>query len=153
MVTITDNQTRTCPDCLQLVPIRAFCSHRGICYRCYAAYMRRYRAAKQSRTIRQFTAQVKRERDARKVQALCGQMFAKFGGVDKFAAAWKANLDAAPRGSRGAFNSYLAILRLVETANTPAPQPDCSLYSDAELQAAMDREAQKAALRLLARLS
>jgi hypothetical protein len=79
-------------------------------------------------------------------------MFARFGGLDKFAAAWKANIDAAPPGSRSALDSYLALFRLVEIANTPAPQPDCSLYTDEELREEMDRCVTAAAVRLLAGL-
>ena len=79
-------------------------------------------------------------------------MFRRFGGFDKFAAAWKAHMDAAPPGSRGALDSCLAIFRLMEIANTPAPQPDYSLYSDEELRQEMDRCVTDAAVRLLAGL-
>jgi hypothetical protein len=116
--------------------------------------MRRYRAAKRSKTIGRFAADLRRERDARKMEALCGRMFAKFGGVDKFAAAWKANLDAAPRGSRGAFDTYFALFRLMETVDARRrAESDVSGLTDEELRAEYDRCVTDKAVRLLAGLS
>jgi hypothetical protein len=156
MVTIANNQAKICPDCQSMLPLDAFRLRKrgsnlrqGICRRCYNAGMRLYRQAHRSKTIRRFSAELRQERDSRKVTALCTAMFARFGGLDKFSAAWKAHMDAAPPGSRAALDSYLALLRLIEIANTPAPQPDCSLYSDEELREEMDRCVTDKAVRLL----
>jgi hypothetical protein len=88
------------------------------------------------------------------VTALCRRMFNRFGGLDGFGRVWGEEIDHARRnahGSKRVLDSLFAVIRLVEIADARHPEPDCSLYSDAELQGQIDKWVTTAAARLLER--
>jgi hypothetical protein len=121
----TTPATKTCRYCGRTLPIDQFRRRRAgqetrvtECRECYNLYMAVFRRSRRLKHIAGFNAAIRREFDLRKVTALCNALLSRLGGLDKFCTLWKAHLDAAPPGSRAALDSFLAVLRLVEIADT-----------------------------------
>jgi hypothetical protein len=124
----TTPTTKTCYSCGETFPLDQFRLRKagqerrmGNCRQCFNRSMRIYRQVRQLRHIDKFNAAIRREFDLRKVAALCKAMLSRFGGLDEFCTAWKAHLDAAPPGSRAAFDSLMAMLHLIEIADPKRP--------------------------------
>lgn len=134
---------KICYVCGRVLPVEHFRyrkhgspARQGKCRACHNGYMRTYRTARRHRKLTQFATQVRQETSASKVAALCGAMIARFGGLDRFCTAWKAQIDATTPGSRASFSSFLAILRLAELVESQRCRPDYAHLSDNDL----DRE-------------
>lgn len=105
--------------------------------------MRAYRLARRSKAIRGFSQQVLRANSVAAISRLCADMFRRFGGPAGFCRAWKAQIDAAPAGSRTALSSFRAITKLLEVSEAQQQPPDYLALTDTELDAAIDRELQR----------
>lgn len=160
MATISDGPEKICSHCLRVLPPAAFRLRRrgsnlrqGRCRQCYNRYMREYRGAKRSKTLARFAADLRRENDWQKVEALCGGMFRRFGGVDGFSRAWAEEIQNAQRtapGSKRVFDSFFAVLHLAEVCDAQRhDNSDIPGMTDEELRAEYDRRVENAALRLL----
>ncbi len=83
--------------------------------------MRGFRARRRTKAALGFAAGVRRQRDVGRMAALCRRMFDSYGGLDGFAARWKAEIDKVlldHPGSPAAVRQLLAILLLSEQAET-----------------------------------
>ena len=106
---------------------------------CYNRYMRTYSQARRSRTLRQFTAQLRRENSLQRALALVAGMTLRFGGVDGLCRAWSRHLDAAEPGSRTALNTFLAIVRMAELMEAIRQPDDVSKLTDEEIDGELQR--------------
>jgi hypothetical protein len=102
--------------------------------------MRAYRRRRRGKAIDRFAAALRRENNWGRVAALCNAMVDRFGGLDRFCAAWVEQIDTAKRdrhGGRRVLNSFLAIVRLLESADANRPDSDVSRMTDEELEEEM----------------
>ncbi len=147
--------TKTCYDCGRTLPVDRFrlrrqggAARQGCCRECYNGRMREYRRRRRDKAIGQFASRVRREPSLRGVVALCNAMFARFGGVDGFATAWAAQIDAACAirpGQKTVMDAFAAILHLLKIVEANGGARDYSLLSDEDL----DRELMGLLARLL----
>lgn len=121
-------ETKICNRCWQRKPATHFRRRRrnsderhNECRECFAEYMRSYRASRRRGEFANFNRRSRdRKRGASFATAVCAEMVRRFGGVDKFASAWKAYFDAAVAarpGSRLVFQSIQAVIRLIEISS------------------------------------
>lgn len=113
-----ESATRYCSTCSEYKPLTAF-GRRPECRECWATYMRIYRRGRRSKRIRDFVTTLSEHRNSGRLQSLVLEMIRHFGGVDKLAAAWFAEFDAARQsapGSAATLRHLKAITALVKCA-------------------------------------
>jgi hypothetical protein len=122
--TTTPIETKTCTNCWQDKPITEFRRRRrdtekrhNQCRECFAEYMRQYRARATQDSIARFVRELSRsETRPGTMTVMCARMIRRFGGVDRFAAAWKNHFDAIAMErphSRLMFQNVNAVMKLV----------------------------------------
>jgi hypothetical protein len=132
-----------CRDCGERKPATEFRLRRAggstrtrQCRSCHAQAERLRRQATRSRQHRQAVnrelARLKNARSARQIGAVCETLIGCFGGLEGFAAAWRACLEAdLARGGFAALRHLEAVMRLVQHVEG-LPRP-VSEMSDEEL--------------------
>ncbi|MEZ6051248.1 MAG: hypothetical protein R3C02_07660 [Planctomycetaceae bacterium] len=85
------------------------------CRHCNTEGARRRAARKREQQIHDFTSRLIKERNARKLAVLVGEMVQQFGGVESFAKAWHAAIESArARGKDcSALRSFRALFQLM----------------------------------------
>ena len=146
MIAAQESLFKTCYGCLRALPLDQFPRRRrgstvreGRCRRCRARYMRGYRKARRSRTVRRFVSELSRAGSLQRVIGLCTTMFNKFGGVEGVARAWNESIDAAVPGSRTALSTFMAMARMAELLETRRQTTDLSQFTDEELEEELGR--------------
>ena len=146
MPPIAEPPLKVCYVCGQAMPIEQFrprkrgsTAREGSCRDCYNAYMRGYRQARRSKTLRRFTAQLRRENSLQRALGLVAGMTLRFGGVEGLCREWMRHLNAAEPGSRTALNTFLAIARMAELLEPSRPPEGISQLTDEELQQELKR--------------
>jgi hypothetical protein len=84
--------------------------------------MRLYRAARRSQALPRFLAGLRNERNVHRAAAACAGLISRFGGVDAFARAWKAQIEAAQPGSPLALNAFWAVIKLAQLCGSADPR-------------------------------
>jgi len=151
MIAAPESLLKICYSCRRALPLDQFpCRRRGStaregrCRNCRARYMRGYRKARRTRTVRHFVSEVRRAESLQRVIGLCATMFNKFGGVEGFVRAWRENIDAAVPGSPACLRTFLALARMAQLVEPVRQPPDLSQLTDEELEEELARLLSKA---------
>ena len=136
--------TKICHTCRLLLPLdnfrrtkRGSKAYDNRCRRCHADYMRERSRRLASKSIHQFTMELKRARSVNRVIILCARMFERFDGVEGFAKRWMEVIEAAMRekpGSKTLLDSFLAIARLLVACGQLGGGPDLAEMSEAQIE-------------------
>lgn len=140
-----EKQSRRCNECLQVRPITHFRLRSAdgerarLCNPCHRARERaRLARGKPKRTARKLhatLAELNASRSRKRVVACCNAMLTGFGGLDGFAAAFRASVEAARPGSYRAIRLLQSTLAFVEVAGPmlQAEERQLAGVSDVEL--------------------
>ena len=102
--------------------------------------MRQWRARRRGKRLDRFAGELAREKSLNRAAALCGRMVSDFGGVDRFAELWAAQLHAAAHqkpGSATVLRACGVIVKLIEISGRQ--KPDYSDWTDEDLEAEYQR--------------
>lgn len=154
MTSLTEPQgVCLCSHCLLAKPMDDFRrrrkdepSRQRTCRACHAAIERErrafHRSRREQRTVRKFVSQVKAAPSTERIAVLLRVAESQLGGIEKFAAAWNRNLEAArrlPDGHRRTIDSLNTVIRLGIAVAELSPKPSFDDMTDEELRDAQDR--------------
>jgi hypothetical protein len=115
-------RSKTCSGCSRELQLDQFRKRRkgsdareSRCRDCHRDYMRWYRSDRRRKVLNAFAREIKWRTNETTLTALSAHLIRRFGGVENFVREWREEVGRMA-GTKQALDSYLAILRLVETA-------------------------------------
>ena len=136
---------KTCSTCGRRLPITEFRRRHkgkerreGTCRECHNWYNRRWKQRCREDKINEFAKSARKQHDIGKLAAMCNAMFARFGGVDGFAAAWKGQIDDMRSRPRPPYHhilrSFQAVAHILAMHSKATGELDLEDMSEEELQ-------------------